>query len=184
MLDEHIPYRLSHLDGLIWASQVRLARREPSRVALQFDGQTALSMKSIRQVTNPLMEIGILYCRNLLEFLGIKLDQTNQLVRAPRSGKSRADDFTIEALGLNPVPVTKLLSVFSDPSVGEKAVIATLVSANKGIAHFTSGTAARAYVPDSLLCASALIQLIEELVYQQLRKEIPEYRIWTQPSVI
>lgn len=178
MLQEHIPYRLTHLDGLVWASEKLLATYRPTAISIQFDGQVALTPKSLYQITNPLFEIGILYCRVLLEFLGIQLDRKNKKLMA-RSGR-HPDDFGIEQLSLPYVTVHQLLGTPCAPSGNpEGAVIATLVSADKGVAHFTSGTSGRAYAANSLLCAKAVAWCVEEYVYRKLNTGIPEYRRWT-----
>lgn len=178
MLREHIPYRLTHLDGLVWASEKLLARYRPSTISIQFDGQVALTLKSVYQITNPLFEIGILYCRVLLDFVGIQLDKKNtKLVARTRR---RPDDFGIEQLSLPCVTVQELIAApCVPPGNVEGAVIATLVSADKGVAHFTSGTSGRAYAANSLLCAKAVAWCVEEYVYRKLNGTIPDYKRWT-----
>jgi len=181
MLREHIPYRLTHLDGLVWASEKLLASYRPTVISIQFDGQVALVPTSLYQITNPLFEIGILYCRVLLDFLGIQLDRKNKML-AGRTGR-RSDDFGIEQLSLPYVTVPQLLGAPCARSGDvEAATIATLVSADKGIAHFTSGKSGRAYVEDSLLCAKAVAWCVEEYVYRKQNIPISDYKRWTAPD--
>lgn len=178
MLREHIPYRLTHLDGLVWASEKLLDSHPPTAISVQFDGQVVVIAKSLYQITNPLFEIGILYCRVLLEFLGIQLDRGKKVL-ASRTGR-RPDDFGIEQLSLPCVTVPELLGAPSPrPWDTERAVIATLVSADKGIAHFTSDTSSRACAANSLPCARAIAWCVEEYVYRKLNVPIPTYKRWT-----
>ena len=177
MLREHIPYRLTHLDGLIWASERLMSTYRPDAISIRFDGQVVLTPKSLYQITNPLFEIGILYCRVLLEFLGIRLDSKNKLANR---ADGRPDDFGIEQLSLPHVTIAELLGAPCARSGDiEAAAIATLISADKGVAHFTSSTSGRAHAANSLLCAKAVAWCIEEYVYRKLSMPIPEYKRWT-----
>lgn len=179
MLQEHIPYRLTHLNGLVWASENLLGGYRPQSVIIQFDGRDVVSCSSFYLITNPLFEVGILYCRVLLEFLGIQHVKTGTKLVAIIK-RRYPDDFGIEHFGLSLVTIPQLLSApFGDPENIKRAIIATLVSADKGVAHFTTGDTSRAYAANSLLCAKVVIWSVEKYVYQALKKSTPRYRRWT-----
>ncbi|ADK85635.1 hypothetical protein Deba_2272 [Desulfarculus baarsii DSM 2075] len=174
MLDEHLPYRLQLLDGLCWACSVLDSSLGNSSLSLSLSG-AQVNFPDARPLTNALAESGILYCRVLLNFLGIHHNNGKFTEYNPRE-----DDFTIANLGLQIVTTDKLKS---DPPTGnpddiERACLNMLRSANKAVAHFTTADA-RACCNDAACCAKTVMWLIEKYVYRKLGREVPAYKIWT-----
>jgi hypothetical protein len=173
MLAEHLPYRLTHLDGLVWACEFLLERPRPGSIALRLDGQADAFM-----VTNPLVEVGVLNCRLVLEFLGIRLDRSNRLTDIPLR-HADGDDWGIELLGLPKVSVPRFLACgASEEGVGASAT-RILIAARKGVAHFTQNPQGRALVPDALVCAEAVMACADRYVYGAPANPVPRYRRWT-----
>jgi hypothetical protein len=138
--------------------------RRPSFVALQ----------------NSLAEAGLIYCRKLLDFLGLKIDRNDGSLK-PRSASYSDDTVGIEDLGLPRVDIAQL----SGTPLGSGDAIRgacehTLRSANKGVAHFTEDRRDRAKEEPVLLCGQAVAWLVAEHGYKPLDVSLPEYRVWTK----
>ena len=172
MLKEHLPYRLGHLDGLRWASQVVMRRIVNSKICLSLNGVNPICFSKARPLTNPLFETGILYCRVLLNFLGIKHDN-GKLIPI-----TQHNDLTIEKFGLQFITIDELISApTGSPEKIKQGCINTLFSASKAVAHFKNKEA-RLKSEDSFLCATTTMWLTEEYVYKKLGRPVPSYRIW------
>lgn len=179
MLEEHLPYRLTHLDGLCWACEVILSSERPSDVSITFDGLTKLKQTSVLFLTNSLVESGLLYCRVLFSFLGICFDRkTQQLAQIKNPGSD--DNFSIVKLGL-PILTLDDLRLAPTGSSGEveESCRLTLLATNKGVAHFTDSKTTPSQSEDALRCARTVIWLTEEYVYKRIGLAIPFYKFWT-----
>ncbi|HSN18577.1 MAG TPA: hypothetical protein VLV87_10260 [Gammaproteobacteria bacterium] len=94
--------------------------------------------------TNSNIEAGIIHCRALLEFLGLRCDPRDPSKLIARSGK-RDDDFVIEdfvgpAGPLVKVTVEQAIAPYAGPKdEAEKAFASIIHCANKGLAHMTGG---------------------------------------------
>ena len=96
--------------------------------------------------TNPVLEAGLIHCRALLDFLGLKADPTDStklICRYPK--KTKKDDVVIEHFSNSngPLPMVTPQEAISRykgaQSEAEAALAGILHTANKGLAHITSG---------------------------------------------
>jgi hypothetical protein len=138
------------------------------------------TIRSVYFLTNTLVETGLLYCRVLLNFLGIYLNRkTQQLAQIKKPGTG--DDFSLTKLGLHSITVNDLRSAPTGrPEEIEASCQRTLLSTNKGVAHFTDSDTPGSQVQDALCCANTVIWLVEEFVYKKLDIPIPSFKIWTK----
>jgi len=169
-LERLLPHRLDAVAILELMLQFRLKWEEPKRMQifvedrLQFQGSTSMFL-------NPILEVGVLHIRALLEYLGLK-------ERAGHSVSVRArkpDDSAIELLQHNG---TTLVAVSpeqacaihtSDPAYAEQCYVAAIEAANKGMAHFTVNYPQNPADARQVLLASQLTQrLVEMYVYEPL----------------
>jgi hypothetical protein len=115
----------------------------PKPMEIFFEGRLCVEGLSTG-FTNSAIEVGIVHCRSILEFLGIKGDSSNLSKLAVRTNK-RKDDLVIEDFSgskgtLPRVTVQEATSLYQGGSAGAEAALARLICiANKGIAHFTLG---------------------------------------------
>jgi hypothetical protein len=181
----HLKYGLGHLDALCWLCRVLDENRDFASVALTFDGQVVIQRSSLTFIQNPIAETGLIYCRKLLEFLGVKLVRRSVELCDVAADRTD-DDLGIEHLdGLNRISVDALDDApFGEPAEIRKAVIHTLLAANKGVAHFTHGKAEPADTEPVLICARTVIWLVERHVYDKLGLDVPKFRVWTAPEGI
>ena len=86
--------------------------------------------------TNGAIEAGVIHCRALLEFLGLK---GNGPTRLSVRENSRKDDFVIEHAGLPKVSVEAAVKMYAGLDAEAEAALACVLHvANKGLAHATS----------------------------------------------
>jgi hypothetical protein len=132
-LEEHIPYRLGNLDACFHALRILNSEPPTRAVTLRFD--TGHEMRGrVALVTNAWVEMGIITCRTMLDFLEGK------------TARGHADDVTICRFSrhggqhLSPVPCERIVaSGPSDvaPEFTHRALGYAFRAANKGVAHLT-----------------------------------------------
>lgn len=176
LLQEHIPYRLMAIDGLCWACDMIMRSDSPIQIKMR-DG--VIQSKTYRILTNPFFEIGCIFCRVMLEFLGITLSKERKKLME-KSKKSNATDIWIADFGIPTVKVADLCSsTLERPQFIEEACVETILVANKAIAHLTQGSFPPADPPRIKLGAKTVLSGVENHLYKKLSIEIPRYRAWT-----
>jgi hypothetical protein len=174
-LERLLPYRLDAVAILELMLRFRLQWEEPKRMQifvedrLQFQGSTSMFL-------NPILEVGVLHIRALLEFLGVK-ERAGRLVSV---SERRSDDSAIELLRhngftLSPVsPEQACASHAADPVYAEQCYVAAITAANKGLAHLTVDYPQNPADARQILLASQLTQrLVEKFVYEPLGAQRP-----------
>ena len=174
-LEDHIPYRLAHVDGMRWACELLLPGPDQrGRIELMYAGQKVLA-GTPRCITNPLVEVGAISCRVMLEFLGIKVGK-DELIEV---SKRKSDDIAIEMFG---VPRVRLADLDSYAGTERELVrlscVTTIHIAHKVVAHFTSAPIERTGFEHLLRCGRTVVELIERDLYGALGREVPDYRYW------
>ena len=112
----------------------RTARRTPCEI--HFGGKPVLSGNPYSVVTNPILEMGILYCRVMLEFLGIKYEATTRRL-IQRAGRHPTDTI-IENFGRPQVTIKQLKAAGSgSPRSIERACKTTIRVGHTAVAHLT-----------------------------------------------
>ncbi len=179
MLSDHLPYRMQQVDGMCWATRLISAAPVIVESGVIFDGQWAVRWPTYRVLTNALAEAGLIYCRVLMNFLGLTLDSKSLQLREiekPGSG----DEFSIVKLSIPPLTLSDLaLAPTGAPTEVLAACERTIFAANKGVAHFTDQTTSRSFVGDAHVCGETVLWLVEEFVYRKLGRLIPTYRVWS-----
>lgn len=139
-----IPYRMKAVAvSNLAVRYVSYWQRQPQPLEIYFNGKVAIRGLSTA-FTNPAIEAGLIHCRALLEFLGLRCDKSNPSRLALRRGK-HSDDYVIEDFigpqgPLRPVTVTEAVACYAGPKdQAERALAAVIHTANKGMAHMTSG---------------------------------------------
>ena len=176
---EHLQYALTHVDGLYWLCDRLLVGIPRGEVTITIGGRSVIVRPSFAFLQNPLAEAGLIYCRKLLDFLGLKVKHSGADLYERKSPYTD-DTIGIEDLKLQRVGLCVLDSTpFGDAEKIRSACVHTIRAANKGVAHFTEDRGERAEAQQLLLCAEVVRWLIEKHVYEKLNLQIPAYRIWT-----
>lgn len=145
IINRVIPYRLQAVDVANLAVRLRISWDVPKSMEIYFDKKLRITGNS-NAFTNPVLEAGLIHCRALLEFLGLKADSKNStklICRDPK--KTRKDDVVIEQFSNSngPLPMVTPQEAISQyqgaQPEAEAALAGILHTANKGLAHITSG---------------------------------------------
>ena len=186
-LQEHflntvLPYRLYSLGCLEMA--LSLVREYPNGASLQCKFNDKLKVQgSSSIITNANVELGIIHCRVLMEFLGVKVDKNMNLISA---GKPRDSDVTIESFELPKLTLEQVVEpCTSDKELARKYIAKTLFAANKLIAHATNLVKLEEDSIDGyIVTARAIPVLFKNYFYNPLKLEIPNYKVdkYEQPD--
>lgn len=140
-----IPYRLQALDAVNLAIHLKNTWDAPRTMKIYFDEKLCIVGNSSAYM-NPVVESGLIHCRALLDFLGLKVDPKDSTKLIGRNRKqAQKDDLMIEhfANSLGSLPMVtpeEAISRYQGPkSEAETALASVLHTANKGLAHITSG---------------------------------------------
>lgn len=180
VFDHWIPYRLQAIETLQFAWKLIGESEEPRQVEIIVDGRVKLR-GNVAAVANPMIEVGIIHARALLEFLGLcakggKLMQIH---------KRRQDDIAIEQFSTPAIPISIVtpsaaLSAYAGPAEeAEKALVAIFEWANKGLAHLTAGILSDDYMDQHLdIACRGIPVLLHNHLYAKLGKDIPKPPRW------
>lgn len=178
--DRIIPYRMQA------ASILNLALRhveqwpKARRMSIYFDDKLFIDGLSTG-FTNAAIESGVLHCRALLEFLGLRATSSSQLVQRPVGG--RKDDVGIEDYHLPLVGVPEVTAKYPGDAVEAESALATLViTANKWLAHNTTAVELKPAQLHLLEIASRGVPtLAVSYFYTKLALPAPDYEISSRP---
>lgn len=142
-IERILPYRLEAVEVLGLALRYRLSWTDPVPMEIHFEGN--LSIEGLSSAfTNPAIEAGIIHCRALLEFIGLRVDRNDHKRLSTRSS-SRPDDLMIESFAngggrLQVVTPAEAVAPYEGPpDEAEQALARVIHIANKGLAHSTVG---------------------------------------------
>src|SRR6476620_4349702 len=79
LLNEIIPYRMQAVDTLILATRLAARWPHPPPLEIHIDGKLQVE-GNLYTFTNPAIEIGLVHCRALLEFLGLTANKSDRIV--------------------------------------------------------------------------------------------------------
>ncbi len=143
LIDKIMPYRMQSASILNLALRYVIQLDAPKPMEVYFDDKLYIEGLSTG-FTNSAIEAGIVHCRSILEFLGIKGNASNSSKLAIRNGK-RKDDLAIEDFSdpdglLSKITIQEAVSPYQGDTDEAEAALSRLIHvANKGIAHFTLG---------------------------------------------
>jgi hypothetical protein len=149
VLNQIIPYRLDAIEALKFVLRLRESWDTHRPMKIYFDDRLQITGNS-NAFMNPVIEAGVIHCRALLEFLGLRVSPNNPTKLVQRSRNNHPDDWGIEdftnAAGALPLvtPQQAVSKYKGDPIEAEKALASVLHMANKGLAHLTAGLSAAA----------------------------------------
>ena len=143
VLQREIPYRLDAVHLLNIAAGRLLEWRGNKPMQILFAGTPTIEGTS-SAFFNPVFEAGLVHCRALLEFVGLRADSTTPPRLVPRNGK-RADDFGIEDFSVGPRPLSlvtpsqAIAGYRGNAAEAEAALTLVMSGTNKLLAHLTHG---------------------------------------------
>lgn len=175
VLEVWIPYRLQAIETLRFAWDWMDESDEPRAVEVVCDGKVKLR-GNVAAVANPMVEVGIIHARALLEFLGLCVSQGKLSQIANR----RDDDIAVEhySTPLHPLekvsPAAAIASYMGPPNEAESSLVAIFEFANKGLAHLTTGLQVGKYTDLHLdIACRGIPVLLHNYLYAKLGRTIP-----------
>lgn len=122
---------------------------------------------------NSVIESGLIYCRVLLEFLGITRDWKTDTLKQRDGAKYNPlnDDICITVFGLEKITVEQAVSGFSyaRPDEISRALCNVIEIANKTVAHLTVGPTSAGTLTSLRLACRVVIDLVSRQVYVPLQ---------------
>ena len=175
VLNQWIPYRLQAIETLQFAWEWIGESGQQRQVEVAVDGK--LKFKgNVAAIANPMIEVGLIHARALLEFLGLGA-RDGKLVPARR----RYDDIAVEQFSTPAVPLTMVtpsdvFSAYPGPQEeAEQALVAIFEWTNKGLAHLTTGGLSYNYTEQHLdIACRGIPALLHNHLYAKLGRDIPE----------
>lgn len=179
--DRIIPYRMQAASVLNLA--LRHVERWPNarRMSILFDDELFIEGLSTG-FTNAAIESGIVNCRALLEFLGLRARSPTVLTQRPQS--ARRSDVGIEDYNLPLVDVSEVTAKYpGDAGEAESALASLITAANKWLVHSTTAVEMEPPQIHLLEIASRGIPtLVISYFYTRLGISAPDYELTTRPG--
>jgi hypothetical protein len=180
LLNEVIPYRMQAVDTLILAKRLATRWSHPPPLEILVNGKLQIE-GNLYAFTNPAIEVGLVHCRALLEFLGLTANKSGRIVNIDRR---RSSDIGIEHFSnasghLSMVHPETAISRYDGGKVeAEKALLAVFQITNKGIAHVTEDMKDN---PDHgrliEIASLGVPSLVVSYLYTRLGLPAPDYKL-------
>jgi hypothetical protein len=179
----HLPYALGHVDAAIWALTLVSWGVRSNELSIHIAGEVIAEHESFAALTDAHVETGLIYCRKLIEFLGIRLDETTAPAKLVpvKTPRKKTTDACITQIGrASIVAVEEFLDEGPrDRAIIEEACAHTIRAAHRGVAHFTNTPYDKARCGKVVDCATTVRAAVERFAYRELGREVPNYRRWT-----
>jgi hypothetical protein len=180
LLDEIIPYRMQAVATLNLATRLGMKWADhPPPLEIRVNGKLQIE-GNLHAFTNPAIEVGLVHCRALLEFLGL----TANSGRIVNINRRRPSDIGIEHFSnasghLSMVsPDTALSRYDGGNEDAETALLAVFQITNKGIAHVTEDIKDN---PDHgrliEIASRGIPSLVVSYLYTPLGLPAPDYKL-------
>jgi hypothetical protein len=162
-INEHIPYRMQ---AIAWGLHILKGTRDwhvPKSMEISIDGKLCIKGNH-HLLTNPSIEMAIIYARVLLEFLGLKANKERSQLSVMKDRDRKDGDVGIEN--------------FKSQS-GE--YLEKVTHAHKSVAHLTTGPENEDDTRDLLeLACCGVLTLVHMKFYRSMGLEPPSYVVTTQ----
>jgi hypothetical protein len=175
ILDQWIPYRLQAIDTLQFAWAWVGECEEPRQVEVTVDGKVKIR-GNVAAIANPMIEVGIIHARALLEFLGLCVKGG----RLAQVSSRRPDDIAIEHFSTSTMPLcivapSEALSAYPGPKEeAEQSLVAIFEWANKYLAHLTTGVLSGEFTDQHLdIACRGIPVLLHNHLYARLGRAVP-----------
>lgn len=183
LLQNLIPYRMQAVETLNYALRLRSNWAGSPSLTMYVDGNQIME-GNLNAFTNPAIEAGLVHCRALLEFLGLR-EKNGRLLG---NRKRKPDDVGIEHFSnadgpLKTVdPETALSRYEGGRQEAEEALVAVFHMTNKGLAHITADLSEHPEHGRLLEVGSRGVpSLVISYLYTPLGLMAPSYELSSRP---
>lgn len=170
-----IPYRLQAIETLQFAWEWIGESDVPREVVVLVDGKKKLQ-GNVAAIANPMIEIGFVHARALLEFLGLSAHRG----RLVQISKRRPGDVAVEHYSTQTRPLAKAspdsaLAAYPGPrEEAEGALVSIFELANKLAAHITDGVCSAQWTDNHLdIACRGIPALVHNHLYAKLGRPAP-----------
>ncbi|WP_157644709.1 hypothetical protein [Burkholderia ubonensis] len=175
ILYKWIPYRLQSIDSMMWAYNIHDELGLPREMEVFVDGKKILQ-GNVNALLNPMIEVGFIHARSLLEFLGLNAEKGNLVAEKNR----RPDDIAIEHFKTNGMALKKVapaaaLDTYNGPKAdAERALVSIFELANKGLAHLSNAFPTQYTSVELDIAHRGIRTLLNNNLYVKLGMQMPE----------
>ena len=175
ILEHWIPYRLQAIETLQFAWHWVGESDVPREVVVLVDGKKRLQC-NVAAIANPMIEIGFIHARALLEFLGLNAYRGH----LAQITKRRAGDVAVEHYSTPRMPLSKaspasaLAAYPGPPEEAEAALVSIFELTNKLAAHITDGRCSEQWTDQHLdIACRGIPVLLHNHLYAKLGRPAP-----------
>jgi len=180
-----LAHRMQSVATLKWAFDLRSNWSDAPPISVYIDGKLRVT-GNLDAITNPMLEVGLVHSRALLEFLGL-CDRNGTLAQI-KDKERRKTDVGVEHFRNANGPLKKVAPEVAigkyegDREEAEKALVTILHVTNKGLAHNTMGLIETPEGPGLIEIASRGVwSLMVSYFYTPLGLHPPGTMITTHP---
>jgi len=177
VVNKWIPYRLQAIESLQFAWDWINEPDSKRHVQVLVNGSIKIQ-GNVAGIANPMIEVGLIHARALLEFLGLCASNG----RLKQIHKRRPNDIGVEHYSTREYPlsivspVSALSAYPGQKSEAESALVAIFEWTNKGLAHLTTGMSDK-YTDQHLdIACRGIPVLLHNHLYAKIGREIPKAR--------
>ena len=174
IFNQWIPYRLQAIETLQFAWKLIDQSDMQSQAEVLINGKLKLK-GNVAAIANPMIEVGLIHARALLEFLGLAAKDGKLTQARRRKDDIAVEQFSTPSIVISMVTPNDVFASYPGPKEdAEQALVAIFEWTNKGLAHLTTGELSGNYTDQHLRIACRGIRaLLHNHLYAKLGREIP-----------
>ena len=176
VLEQWIPYRLQAIKTFQFAWNW-VGDSDGQRELHVVMGDRTVIQGNVAALANPMLEIGLIHARALLEFLGLCTVKG----RLAQVQNRRHGDITIEGYSTLECPLvmvspSEALAIYEGPrEEAESALISIFETANKLVGHITDGAFSQVWTDRHLdIACRGIPALLQAYLYSKLGRDVPD----------
>jgi hypothetical protein len=169
LLEIHIPDRLREIAWCAKMAERVITAGAPLHISLAIDGKPFCDTSCSNWLVHPAYDTGIIMCRVMMEFLGIRYDPAGFVGKSEPYG-DRKDDVCLLDFAIPFISVAE-----ANAGAASIALHETLLAANKGIGHLTRTRGGDLKPRDLKDASEYVISLVGCHLYDRLGKTRPDF---------
>lgn len=180
-LARHVPYRMRSIAWFLHVLRGTRGWTEAKKMDVFIDGKLCITGNH-RGLTNPSIEVGIIYSRVLLEFMGLKANKKKDAlveVHRRKDDDIGIEDFSSSTGPLKRVNISEALACYPGRAEDAEASLVTIIAhADKAVAHMTEGPVQDDRTANLVeLGGEGVLTLVSRYLYKALGRSVPDYDI-------
>jgi hypothetical protein len=175
VLYKWIPYRLQSIDTMMWAYNKADELGSSRQMEVLVDGKKILQ-GHVNALLNPMIEVGFIHARSLLEFMGLNAEKGRLVATKNRRRNDIAiEHFDVKGVALEKVAPAAALKTYNGPKAdAERSLVSIFELANKGLAHLSNAFPTQYTDVELDIAHRGIRTLLQNNLYAKLGMQIPE----------